>query len=202
MVFPTAGSDQPRSPGYRAEQRPPGTAQGCDQSTPCLQTTAEPNLAQRKGLRWGAADLAPGSRLCQSSTSTSRRVVRAEPQPPAGGAGHTGPGRGAGGCQRRHSGMRDGRSVRGLIPAGKLQGWTRAAKTPVPRPRDKCAHALSNKSARQGGVCLIFTLHANYIPQQPHCKHFLVSHTLPWAEAGCFPRRSPGFLRNFGFGLL
>lgn len=123
MVFPTAGSDQPRSPGYRAEQRPPGTAQGCDQSTPCLQTTAEPNLAQRKGLRWGAADLAPGSRLCQSSTSTSRRVVRAEPQPPAGGAGHTGPSRGAGAASTGirecgTAGVPGGSSRRGSCRAG------------------------------------------------------------------------------------
>lgn len=44
-------------------------AQSCDQSTLCLQTTAEPNPAQifprqRKGLPFGAAELAPGSRLC------------------------------------------------------------------------------------------------------------------------------------------
>lgn len=69
MVFPTAGEDQPRSPVYHADQQPPGMARSCDQSALCLQTTAEPNLAQIfprqwKGLPLGAAELAPGSWLC------------------------------------------------------------------------------------------------------------------------------------------
>lgn len=87
----------------------------------------------------------------------------------------------------------------------RWESWKAEPGLPKPRVpclRDECAHARSNKSVRLGGDCRIFTLHANYIPQQPHCKYFLVSHTLPWAEAGCFPRRSPGFLCNFGFGLL
>lgn len=76
-VFPTAGEDQPRSRAHQADQQPPGTAQSCDQSTPCLQTTAEPNPARAKGRLW-AADRAPGlgPGSAVSSTSPSRRVMR------------------------------------------------------------------------------------------------------------------------------
>lgn len=84
MVFPTAGEDQPRPQAYHADQQPPGiAARSCDQSTLCLQTTAEPNLAQifprqRKGLPFGTADLAPGwvPGSAMSSSSTSKRVTR------------------------------------------------------------------------------------------------------------------------------
>lgn len=143
MVFPTAGEQKPRSQAQHADQQPPGIAQSRDQSTLCLQTTAEPNLAQifprqRKGLPFGAAALAPGlgSWLCheqpmklQASCAAARSLGLSLSAP--GSLGRP-PSRG-----RQHSGWRDGQGG-GDIPAGTMESRTWATnlgyEPGLPRP--------------------------------------------------------------------